>query len=129
MKKAIILKNTSDAKMLNALQESIKEAEGKARERKLNYHDIFYYLEKVEKKLDITKKAMEGVKVFCDPNAQEFPRAYKWTPESTQFTAEYKNGTWRITDIFRDDCGRHKISIKLTEEAEQAILNDYKVMF
>lgn len=124
MKKTIILKNTSDEKMLNALQEAIKEAEGKARERKLNYHDIFYYLEKVEKKLSITKKALEGTEVVVNSNAQDFPKAYKWTPESTFFDAIFLRGTWRVTRIYRDTCGNKHVKINLSETAKEAIITN-----
>lgn len=126
--KAINLKERSE-KTINALQEAIKEAEGRATARKISYHDIFTRIEAVEGKLKITKKAMNGIKICCDPNAQDFPKAYKYTPESTHFVAEYKNGSWRITNIFRDVCGKHDIKIELTEEAEKAILENYRVMW
>lgn len=126
MKKAIIIKGTTNEATLKALKDAIKEAEGRATARRISINDIFAHCKAVEEKLNISKKAMNGVKIHCDPNAQEFPKAYKYTPESTHFTAEYKNGTWRVTDVFRDVCGKHDTAIELTEEAEKAILTHYR---
>ncbi len=125
MKNQIILKKVHDEKMLNALNAAIKEAEGKARERKLHYYDIFSYLEKVEQKLSITKKAMEGTEVVINVNAQDFPKAYKWIPESTFFDAIFLRGTWRITRIYRDKCGNVPGLIKLSETAKKAIIANH----
>jgi hypothetical protein len=79
----------------------------------------------VEKRLNITKKAMNGVTVCIDIHAQNFPNAYRGTPESTYFTAEYRNGSWRITEISRRITSRagHGTKIYLTEDAKTALLS------
>lgn len=127
--KSIILKNRTDEKMLDALQKAINDAEGRARERKLNCHDIFYYLEKVGAKLNITKRAMEGTEVVVNSNAQDFPKAYKWTPEATYFDAIFQCGKWRVTRIYRDACGNKHVKIKLSETAKVAIITTHSFIW
>jgi hypothetical protein len=128
LKKEIILKDKRDSKTINALTNAIIDAEGRATARTISYDEIFYILERIKKRLNITKKAMEGIKVFCDPNAQEFSKAYRYTPESTQFNATFKNGKWRITAIYRSTCGKDDARIELTEDAKNAIIANYEIM-
>lgn len=105
------------------LTKVIKQAEGKSRERTIDASDICKGITEVEKQLQgITKKAMKGVKFGYDTNAQSFPKAYKYIPMSTIFTAEFDGKEWRITDIYRGECGKGKCDISLTDEAKKAIL-------
>lgn len=106
------------------LSAAITEAEGRARVRTITVRDICKALARVEKRLNITKKAMEGVTICIDDNAQNFPNCYHGRPESTVFKAEYHNGNWYITDIYRTYTSRanHGYTIHLTEEAKQTIL-------
>ena len=57
----------------------------------------------IQKELDLieeaflyqhTKKEMEGLSIRYDFNAQEFPSAYKYTPESTILNASYNKSGW-----------------------------------
>lgn len=84
--------------------------------------DVLQSLCDVEDVLGITHKALKGVKVKIDPNAQTFPSAYKYTPESTQFNAEFDGKEWKITRIYRDTCGRHKVRVEHTEASKAAIV-------
>ena len=81
-------------------------------------------------KLPIAKKYYEGIEVEIDVNAQDFPNAYKYTPESTIFCAVYKNRNWHITNIRRDTCKRpkEKITLVLPSETKQAIIRFYEHM-
>ena len=106
------------------IRTAIKSAEGRATARTITAEKMLYALIQVEKKLDITKKAMDGIKVTIDINSQSFPNAYKYTPESTHFSAEYKNGSWRLTDIYRAECkNSFHIRIEHTEESKKAIID------
>lgn len=125
--KAINLKDRSE-KTVSALETAIKAAEGKASVRKISPGNIFDAVDEVEERLSIPKKAMDGVTIYCDCNAQDFPNAYKYVPESTHFAAVYKNGSWRVTDIRRDICNRKRICIGLTDTAKEAIIKNYTVM-
>lgn len=120
---------TDDENKKEKLREWIQEAQGRATVRLIKEDDIYRWLDVVERRLGITKKAMQGVFVHIDPNAQDFPRAYKYTPESTQFDAYYKNGTWRLIRIARGICEKKRIHIELSASAKEAILNKYKEIY
>ena len=100
----------------------IAGVEGKARERLLCLTDINTALEKVEKHLNIKKKALEGTEIYVDVNAQSFPNAYKYIPYSTNFKAKYRKGTWLISDITRSECTERYVLIILPETAKVALL-------
>ena len=100
----------------------IAEAEGaRVSARKIDVEDIIDDLIEINDYLDISKKAMKGTTVHVDHNAQTFPNAYKGTPESTQFRAEFTSA-WFITDISRDTCTRRKYNLQLSETAKEAYL-------
>lgn len=117
------IKAFSDA--AGALSAAIREAEGRATARTITARDIVSRLKEIEKGLNIHKKNMNGISVHVDENAQDFPRAYKYTPESTHFYATFKGGSWIITGIERARCrsASQKITITLTEEAKAAIID------
>ena len=83
---------------------AIREAEGRATERTLTLSIILDNLIIVENRLDVSKKALNGTKVFADPHAQKFPRAYKYVPMSTHFSAEFENGKWYLLSVDRERC-------------------------
>lgn len=84
------------------LTAAIKGAEGRASARTATAKGILSTLEKIEDKIGV-KKALNGTTVKWDCG-QKFPNAYKGRPESTHWTAEYKNGHWNILMITRDTC-------------------------
>ncbi len=106
------------------LRKALEEAEGRATARTLTAAKICEILRGIEERCP-TKKALEGTVVRYD-GGEHFPSAYKYTPESTHFTAEYKRGSWRITDIHRGVCPNRLSSgtIEFSEAAEDAILNE-----
>ena len=109
------------------LMKAIAEVERNATARLLTVSDILDVLEEVETLLHIPKKAMNGIKILVDVNAQTFPNAYKWRPMSTIFKAEFRNGSWFITDIERWDTHREsrRIVITHTEESKAALIEKY----
>lgn len=120
---------TELATATDLVEKAIKEAEGKARERTICASDIYMALEEVEENLSIPKKYMSGISVEADLNAQSFANAYKYKPMSTHFTAEYKNGSWRLTDICRDVCRPNpRIRLSLTEDAKAALIKRFESM-
>lgn len=118
------LKEIAESSGLNAELETVQK---RAKVRCTNYDEIFRILTNIEKELNISKKAMNGIKAVIDPNAQDFPRSYKFTPQSTIITAEYKNGAWKI-EIERAETRKDRALLSLTEEAEKAILSNYRKM-
>lgn len=118
-------KRTDLANMISEkLTPVIAEAEGRSSARTLDPKIIFPLLSAVEKKLGITKKAMEGIRIWSDPFAQRFPNAYKYIPESTHFTAEYKRGAWWLTDVVRGTCKSGPRVVIYHTEASKAALID-----
>ena len=110
----------SSAEKLNS---AIAEAEGRASVRKINARDLIDDLIEVNDYLGLTKKVMKGTTVRVDHNAQSFPNAYKYVPESTIFCAEFTSG-WFITDIFRGTCKTRKYDLKLSDTAKEAYLKN-----
>ena len=108
---------------------AIRAAEGRATARTITAESLLMHLECMQKKLNgIPKAAMEGLQVRCDLTAQSFPSAYRYTPESTWFTAEYKNNTWWLLSVSRSRTARSGNGTQLTmpEKTEKAILDSFR---
>ena len=109
----------------NALSACLDEVQSKCKVRTINALDVVSALFTVEEKLDISKKALDGVSVCIDLNAQDFPNAYKFTPESTVFYATFKGGHWSVTDIRREQTHRPSRAYVITHtDASKAALID-----
>lgn len=108
------------------IEKMIIEAEGRATARTIKFENILEDIKQIEKKLNITKKAMTGVTVDVDHNAQDFPKAYKYTPDSTQYTIVRKSSGWDLVTIERWHTRKdgQTFIVKLTEEAKEAILKN-----
>lgn len=109
---------------VSSIQEEIDLVQKRSSVRQINAVRVVEALYDIEKGLSIPKSHMDGVLVTCDLNAQNFPGKYKGTPESTQFKAVYKSGSWRLENIYRKACKSptNRIKVELTEEAKQAVL-------
>ena len=108
-----------------AIKNAIEDVEKMARVRTITAEKLIETLADIDKTLGISKKAKEGIKISVDINAQKFPRAYKGIPESTQFTAEFKGGSWRITGIKRAQCRTARIVIEHTEASKAALIGRF----
>ena len=120
--KATIISETNRAR----IEAAIAEAEGKATARTITFDNIVHACERIEKKLGVTKKAMEGIYYDIDLHAQNFPNAYKYRAESTQFTVEFSKGKWRLVSIGRSYTRRegHQFRcLTMPEETKQAIID------
>ncbi len=102
----------------------LDELQKKCSARMISFEDMMDSLGRAEKSLGISKKAMDGIRVHIDYNAQKFPNAYKYTPESTIFEAVFKSGTWRVTDIYRGTAfvDGKMIRMTLTDAAKEAVI-------
>ena len=110
------------------LAKAITEAEGpRVSARKIDVKDIIDDLIEINDYLGISKKGMKGTTVHVDHNAQAFPNAYKGTPESTHFTAEFTSG-WFVTAIYRSTCIRRKYELKLSESAKEEYLRNAETL-
>lgn len=95
-------------KITNAakLADMIQAAEGRATARTITPADIEEALEQISERVLLlsTRKDAIGTTIEADPNAQKFPNAYKYIPESTHFTAELKAAGWKVIRVFRSRC-------------------------
>ena len=107
---------------IERINEAIKQAEGRAKERKIRYENIDHAIFVIEKKLDIPKVAMLGIVVDIDYNAQKFPNAYNYTPESTHAVIKKTASGWNLIDVHRGICRTRKYVVTLTEVAKQALV-------
>lgn len=121
----MIYKESNKAK----LEEMFKQANGKCRERILDYYNVGLSLEKIETHLGISKKDMIGIIVIVDPNAQDFPNAYKYTPYSIYYTAERKPSGWDVKPFgkYRTARASRMAVIELTDRAKEAIIEKKSV--
>ena len=113
-----------DEKNFDKLNEAIKAAEGKARERKIDARDVVWMVNRIEKELRIPKKRMNGIVAVCDYNAQKYPNAYKYTPESTWVWLQRFPSGWFVVDVERRRTGgtEKRFTLNLPEEAKNAII-------
>lgn len=93
--------------------------------RTITSYKMIEYIYNMNSNMRISKKALSGTTATIDIHAQKFSNAYKYIPESTQFTLEYKNGKTYITNIFRDMCHNtvnQECIIQYTDLAKNEIL-------
>ena len=112
------------------IQKAIDVAEGKARERKITAEDLIASAEKLSKKLGIAPAHLRGVRAKVDLNAQDFPRAYKYIPESTIAFLEHTGRAWALVDVRRDNAeiANRAVRFTLTDEAREWILKRFEYM-
>ena len=112
---------SANTEKLNA---AIATAEGRATARTINAEDIFDALETIEERLCIPKAHMIGITAEVEVNAQTFPNAYRYRPESTHFKAIRTANGWKITDIYRDTTHgpTTRYVLTLTDKAKESIV-------
>jgi hypothetical protein len=106
------------------LEEMFKKANGKCRERILTYSNVERSLNKIENHLGINKKDLIDIVVIVDPNAQDFPNAYKYTPYSIYYRAKRKPSGWDVEPFgkYRTARASRMAEITLTDRAKEAII-------
>ncbi len=111
------------------IEATIREAEGRATARTITYGDITRAIAELEKALNICKKDMTGITADIDYHAQNFPNAYKYTPESTHITVTRKTSAWDLARVYRDTTRRegHRYHLTLTEDAKKAIIQSKEI--
>ena len=119
------IKIKAEEKNIQKIAEAIKTAEGRATVRTIDAADVLRCAEKFQKSLDkmITKKASVGIVCQIDNNAQSFPNAYKYVPESTIFILEVFPSGIFIVGIKRDICKTVVARLRLKPEHTKAIVD------
>lgn len=124
--KPVILNDNEKNKV--ALEGALNRIQSRSRVRTVTVKDVYEAAEHVERKLGITKKALEGVRVHVDLAAQTFPNAYHGIPESTQFDMVFTKRFWRVTKVSREQCessGRD-YRVTFTEDARKALVERFE---
>jgi len=115
---------------LDRIREMIRKAEGRATVRTISAEDLLRFVNDYTKMLGISKKALAGTTVIADLNAQHFPNAYRYMPESTQFGLKATSSGWTLMWVERRECKaptRAYIAV-FTEAAKEAILNRFSAL-
>lgn len=93
--------------------------------RTITAMNIVQAIKEIEERLNLisTKTDSIGTVAEVDVNAQDFPNAYKYTPESTQITLERKTSGWTLKYIERNRCKSraNKIVLTLTDATKAHI--------
>lgn len=118
--KAIVI----NYKNMNKIEAAIDEAQGKAKERTINAYNVLSAPRIIREEYGISMKALEGCRFVCDPNAQDFPKAYKYKAMSTAFVVEVSKGSFKLVEVERTECKRSgcELEAELTEAAKEAIM-------
>lgn len=93
-----------DSLHVEALGQAIVNAEKRCRARTITVEHLLSACAQVEAFLDIPKYALKDVRVYVDPHAQRFAKAYERhgsTPMSTHFTMVHNGKNWHLVDIER----------------------------
>ena len=85
------------------LNQAINEVQGKATARTIDADSVEYRVKQIEEKLStvLHKKDWVGIKAQIDHNGQDFPNAYKYTPNSTVVYLKRTGSGWFVTQIGR----------------------------
>lgn len=107
------------------LTAELDKVQARCKVRTVTAADVVRMCEAVEKRLDIPKKHLVGVKFCADYHAQKFPNAYKGIPESTIVHCERGTSAWYVTRVYRSRCWSptRAVEVELTDDAKQAILD------
>ena len=110
-----------------ALQAALDRIQSRSRVRTIDVDDIYEAAARVEKKLGIPKKTLEGVQVHVDLYAQTFPSAYHGIPESTQFDMVFSKRFWRVVKVSREQCrsSGHDYFVTFSDEARKALVERF----
>lgn len=119
-------KITINGKHKEKLAAELEKLQHRCTARTLTVGGIESILSETERKLGVSKKALTGT-VLTYTGAQPFPRAYKYQPESTHFTAEFNGRHWVILEISRDDCPNRDddTTLQLSDGVKEALLKQF----
>jgi hypothetical protein len=107
------------------IEKVLQDVERRSKTRKIETYDyLVSKVSTVSRKIGITKKAMEGTTFIYYEGAEDFPNAYKFSPQGTKIEVRYgKSGAVYLVDISRDDVDHKKnFYVRLSESAKKAVL-------
>ena len=107
----------------------INDNQKNAKVRKLVSKDIYNTAEKLVKKLNIPKKYLDDISIWCDVYTQNFPKAYfkksYIQPESTQFEITFLKGKPYLTDISRTNVKKVRYTFELNDVVKEKIVENF----
>lgn len=88
---------------LHKIQEKIDFMQSKVKVRTINGVAVIDTIDEIEKRLSsiLHKKDWDGLSFTVDENAQSFPAAYKYMPESTIYKIERRKSGWFLVWVMR----------------------------
>ena len=119
--------NVSSPSGIEKLSRVLDEVQRRATARVIDADDVLQALKGIEKRLHVSKSALDGTIARVDVHAQKFPNAYKrkGTPESTFFTAQNVRGKWFVIDVSRCPTASYTraVVLQLSETTKAAIIS------
>ena len=99
----------------------IDEVQRRAHVRKIDTNAVYEEADAIEKWLSarLYKKDWAGLGFFVDPNAQDFPNAYKGIPESTRLRIDRRPSGWFLMSVSRGTCCSKNVSIECIKFGER----------
>ena len=112
--------------MLEPLQKEISKIEGRCYCRCYSAESMINHLLELQAKLDISKTALNGVSVFCNPWSASWNARYP-APRGTTFSADYRRNHWVVHSIAHDQLpyGLHKDLVCHTTRSLNTIIDHY----
>ena len=98
---------------LDKIQEKIDFMQSAAKVRTINGIDVIDTIDEIEKRLSsiLHKKDWDGLSFTVDENAQSFPAAYKYMPESTIYKIERRKSGWFLVWVMRSHSRPKKFAV------------------
>lgn len=107
------------------IEAALNEVQNRAKARTISYEDILEAIENIEKKLNISKKAMIGIRARVSLHCERFSGLYKGIPMGTEFTIQRFPSGWFLVGVSRDNVDHSRTyCLVLSESAKEAILNN-----
>jgi hypothetical protein len=108
---------------LNRVQAAIDAAQGpRCTARTIDASYVYALVRACERRLAglLPKKHWCGLRFACDPHAQRFPNAHKFTAESTGFLLKREKNAWYLLSVTRGRCNIKSIRpINLSDKASE----------
>ena len=110
---------------LNKIEAKVDFMQSAAKVRTITGIAILSTIKEIENRLSsiLHKKDWHGLSFTVDDNAQKFPSAYKYVPESTIYKLEYRKSGWYLIWVMRSRCGIKRILVCGMDTKKEQLAN------
>ena len=110
---------------LDKIEAKIDFMQSAAKVRTITGIAILSTIKEIENRLSsiLHKKDWHGLSFRVDENAQKFPSAYKYVPESTIYKLEYRKSGWYLIWVMRSRCDTKRISVCGMDTKKEELAN------